>query len=328
MRAFISLRTWIRAGLLCLPCLLSGGCKSTGPGMGWLSWMDPKPSSTALSSNIPTKPSLNSLPPPSSTMGPAVGSGTTLAGLPNGQSSGLGGAAGQAPANGYYTGPYGMSGQTPNSPPAGANPAYAGSAYGATNQNSAGAYGGYQSPYQSSAAPAGNAYRTADIRNNQGGAALNGNGGSTAAGTHTGTQNWNNEQWGRAESRGGSQPAGYNEGIPARGFDIPQSNSGQAADAWTPPTQAAPAAPGGYRPGSTGRSTGALSPAAPSAASIPSASGYGAPSGYGAATSTYPTSSYPTSSYPASASDAPATRNANSTGQAGGYNYPSTTQMR
>ncbi len=87
MRVFLSHRTWINAGILCLPCLLSSGCKSTGPGMGWLSWAKPKPLSTSLSSNIPTKPSVNSLPPPSSATGPfgmATGSGTNLAALPNG----------------------------------------------------------------------------------------------------------------------------------------------------------------------------------------------------------------------------------------------------
>ena len=328
MRVFLSHRTWISAGILCLPCLLSSGCKSTGPGMGWLSWAKPKPLSTSLSSNVPTKPSVNSLPPPSSTtgaLGPATGSGSNLAQLPNGQGSGFGAAPGSAPNNGYYTGPYGMAGQSATPPPANANPAYAASGFGGAqnaNQNPAAGYGGYQSPYQSASAPAGNAYRTADSRNSPSGALPGANGGSAAAGTHS-WNNGNNEQWGRSEPRGVSQPAGYTE--PPRGFDVPQGGAGQGVDASSTLPPSTSTTPGGYRPGSTGRSTGSLPSAATSATALPSTSTYRAPGG------AYPAPSYPASSYPAStypAVDNAAARSANSTGYAGGYAYPSTSPTR
>lgn len=344
MRIIFSRRTWIKAGIVCLPCLLSSGCKSTGPGLGWLSWTKPKSLASSLATTTPTKPSVNALPPPSTTLGntgSSIGTGTNLAGQPGGP--GYIPPAGSVPNTGYNTGPYGMAGQT-NSPPAGSVPSYAGAYSGASTAaaNPGAAYNAFPQHNHAAAPAANSAYRTADSRNAAGGAPAAAYGGSAPAGSH----NWNNEQWGRSEPRGGSQPAGYTEGT---------SGYGQAggSNAWNQPQSAAPAAAtgyggfggglgasstpantgstgmssttapaaGGYRPGSTGRSAGALPSSSASDAVPASGSSYSTPAG------SYPASNYPTSSaYPST--DAGAPRTANSTGYAGGYSYPSTTQTR
>jgi hypothetical protein len=214
-------------------------------------------------------------------------------------------------SNGYYTGPYGMSGQTPMANNAAPSAGLAGSGYGAANAAAPPAYGGYQSPYGTPAAQQpGSAYRTADTRNAASAAApAAGYYGGSAA---TGANAWNNEQWGRNSS----QPAGYSESVQPRGFETPSNYSNPSiAPASNPATSSAT---GGFRPGSTGRNTGALTPGLSAAPAPASSNVYPAAAGY-------PTTS-PANLYPDP--DAGAARTANSTGYAGGYSYPSTSQLR
>jgi hypothetical protein len=235
----------------------------------------------------------------------------------------------QSASNGYYTGPYGMSGQAQGASSALPSAGLAGSGYGAAAAAAPPAYGGYQSPssygtpapYGTPAAQPGGAYRTADQRNASLPAAsaappTSGYYGGTAA--TAGANAWNNEQWGRNDTRNGSQPAGYSESVPPRGYEAPAAPSSNPSI----PNSSFPATStsgGGYRPGSTSRSTGALSPslsAAPTTA--PASNVYQAAAGYQAPAN-------PSDVYPAG--DAGAARTSSSTGYAGGYSYP-TTQMR
>lgn len=360
MRVSLSWRTWLSAGLLCLPCVFSTGCNTVKPGGSWFSWTKPKPSAALASA--PAKPSVSSLPTPSA----------TTAGNPAGSPAGMGQLAnGSQPpqpsvgtsGNGYYTGPYGMAGQTAAGPtstlPTSAPSGYAAQGYSAP-ANSPSAYGGYQSPYQAAQQPgqqAPSGYRTADARNLAG--ATGGYGAPAAPST--------SDQWGRTEPRGVSQPAGYLDTTagPTGGYQpVAGAPGGYAASAdrysgntnpVQPATSVTPRPTGSYRPGSTGRTTTAIPSAAPGygvapaggATSLPPASS--APAGNGYQTSNYPgtgyqttsyptsypstgapansypgTSGYPASSYPA----ADATRTANSAGSTGGYAYPSAPATR
>lgn len=321
MRVFLTWRAWVGASLVCLPCFMMTGCKSTGPGGGWLSWMSPKSSSSSLAS-VPTKPTL---PTPSATTGQTFGTGTNLASSPGGA------AAGTQPQ--YYTGPYNTG--APSTLSAGA----AGSGYGNSYNQTAAAgaqpaatapYGGYQSPYQSSGS-AGGAYRTADTRSSYGAnAATGGYGGAAAQPAAPAPNSWNADQWGRSDARGASQPAGYTEGwsAPANNATSGQSsylNQNAAPQTNTPLNNGglAPRTNSGYKPGSTGRSTGALSATPAPAGSVQPNSMYTAPGSAYAGGSAYPSNAtYPSTAYPAADPSAPRTSNA-STGYAGGFSYPS-----
>lgn len=339
MRVFFKSRLWINAGMVCLPCLLSTGCQSTGPGSNWMSWMKPKPSSTALASTVPTKPSASSLPPPSATTSLA---GTGLGTGANGASAISAPATTSNPANGYHTGPYGMAGSTPT---AQSSPVYATNTPGGTapaTQTATAPYGGYQSPYQQPSAQPAGAYRTADTRKPYG---------TTATANAYGTQpaaapanNWNNDQWGRSEPRGVYQPAGYSEvnTSPAAGtWNSPtasETNPGGYQDRYGAAPLSVPAATavmtpgtagstaGSYRPGSTARNPGTLAPAPDANSAVPSTNAYSVPAGSSPG-GAYPATSYPTTAYPAT--DGSAIRSAaNTSVYGGGYTYPSTTQAR
>jgi hypothetical protein len=221
--------------------------------------------------------------------------------------------AAQPAANGYYTGPYGMSGQMPAASASAPNAGLAGSGIGGSAASAPAAYGGYQSPYGTPAAQPGSAYRTADTRNAAAApaAAAAAPGGYYGGASAAGANAWNNEQWGRSAS----QPAGYSESVQPRGYEAPPAHSNPSIPSASIPSTST--STGGFRPGSTGRNTGALTP---SLSSAPGA----APSSVYPASGGYPAASNPGSLYP----ETDGARSASSTGFAGGYSYPSTTQMR
>ncbi|MFV1968177.1 MAG: hypothetical protein ACC628_22370 [Pirellulaceae bacterium] len=260
--------------LVCLVFSVSG-CKSgfNVPGMSWLN-RGGQPAPTQLSSTAPKKPSSGALPSPAMTMG----SGTRGAGSTSFASSPYR-SANTGSNQGYFTGPY-PTNQT--SPPSGAASS-AGNGYPTTQYPNGMASttpmgsrpaAGYQSPYQSPAAPRGNTpgIRTADARNggyNAPNVTLP-NGGS-AFSTSPAAPAWQPNQPStptRPYNNGQVAPTGY--GVPS-GTSYPQPGAMSAPSQFSTPASGASQAglnqrQGPYRPGSTARDTGTLSAGRPPAA--------------------------------------------------------------
>jgi hypothetical protein len=288
MRVFLS-KTWLGVGCICISALPLMGCKSTGPGYGsgWLSWFNPRPPTSSLSSSPPVKPSVATLPNPAMTTGAGnAGTSTSLASFP----AAVGG-AGHSHSGGYNTGPYNMSSSSAS--PQGNSPsAFSASANHFPSQ--APAHGGYQSPH---AVPAGGGTLTADNRNMYGSpdasAPRSSFNSSYSAAPAT---SWSSGAYSPANAasaampQSGAIPTNYNGAADSRynaGAGGSYLDRVEGAGTTAAP---ATAAPGAYRPGSTNRNDGAL-PMAPAAGNAQPLS---ASSGAGGA---YPTTGYPSTGY-------------------------------